>query len=814
MMTLSSSTRFQVRIPSLATSFALLMTLAFSGVVAQPASAAPTLQSVSLRGLRIGETTRLVFTGSELNQAPRVIVDGHAPPQKILKAAANRLELEVTLPESTIGGVKQLRLATKTGVSNALAVGVDDLPQSMFAAETQMPVAMTGSLTGGAILATSFDAKKGQRIVAELESRRLGANSRIVLRVLDARGVQLAFDNRNPSLGGDARCVLTAPADGRYTIEMHDVLYKGPGPGHFRLKLGSFKTIDFPLPLAIPAGEKTLVGFIAAEPTLPVDATSAIVGQSLPVAMAPWHSTAAVRVSSSKEVIEWKQSGGPQPLTAAPIGVTGLLTADEQEDRYLLPVKAGQRLRVDVIARRLGSRLDGVLTIRGEKGNQLARNDDQSNTSDPRLDYTVPKNIDKLLLCVSDIRGRGGEGCIYRVAVQLLGRPDFSLAMANDRLNIPAGGVQVLRVEATRAGHNGDIELSIPALPPELKISGERIHQGSNFTLLTLLNDGAAEFAGELTVVGRAAGVEPPVQRVARLKTPPAYASTQPWLAQSLAIGVAPADPIRIRWADDPNAPLQTYLGGDRPIMLQIERNDGVQGDVRFKLLADQVIPKKKVKQNNKEVTIDDLDRALRLAADARATAETSEMQVALLTPPDLADRTWTVVVQAELLSPKTKKPIATAYTTARTLRRSHPISLEAAAKQSIQARAGEGETGTLLGAVKRADGFDKPITITLQGLPKGYPAPEVVVPAGETEFKLPVRFDAKAKPAELKNVQLIGLYRPNPKNAALAVKTKPVAVSIQVVAPAPAKKPAEKKPSDEKAPPKDADKKDADEKG
>ena len=103
------------------------------------------------------------------------------------------------------------------------------------------------------------------------------------------------------------------------------------------------------------------------------------------------------------------------------------------------------KLRFDVRAERAGSPLDGVLVLSNEAGAPLARSDDQPGTLDPGLDYTVPGGITTLVAAVTDVQGRGGPLFVYRLAVTPAGLPDFSLTLAEDRVQVPRNGAGVLR---------------------------------------------------------------------------------------------------------------------------------------------------------------------------------------------------------------------------------------------------------------------------------------------------------------------------------------------------------------------------------
>ena len=64
------------------------------------------------------------------------------------------------------------------------------------------------------------------------------------------------------------------PADGRYTVEVHDLLFRGADPGFFRLKIGDFKYADLVYPLGATRGVQTSLEFLASN--LPAELKSVV----------------------------------------------------------------------------------------------------------------------------------------------------------------------------------------------------------------------------------------------------------------------------------------------------------------------------------------------------------------------------------------------------------------------------------------------------------------------------------------------------------------------------------------------------------
>src|SRR5262245_53373257 len=104
---------------------ALALSLAVSD-----AMAAPNVSNVSLRGLQTGGTTTLVVEGSDLLPDARVVAPFPITGQRLLPGSqANRIEMEVAVDDRAVPGIYQLRIASGTGVSNPVAVGIDRLAQ-------------------------------------------------------------------------------------------------------------------------------------------------------------------------------------------------------------------------------------------------------------------------------------------------------------------------------------------------------------------------------------------------------------------------------------------------------------------------------------------------------------------------------------------------------------------------------------------------------------------------------------------------------------------------------------------------------------
>jgi hypothetical protein len=759
---------------------------------------APSITSIAPRGLQIGQPTTLVITGADLSADCQVICEASVAQQKIQAGAkANRVEVEVTLDPATAPGLYTLRLASPTGISSPVMIGVDRLPQRAFEASlSELPVALSGVAGPALVLGTKLTGKQGQRLVLDVEAQRLGSGLKPVVRLYDPNGRQIAWSPPRAIIGGDARLETVLPADAEYTIELHDELFRPTGTGFFRLKIGDLQYADLAMPLGASAGSKSSVLFASANVTQPAEldaSTAQVPGEvAAPLPAVEWFTGARPRVAISDfaEVVEASRADGSkaQELDTAPSGVSGTLAMPGEEDVYAIAVMPKQKLRLDVVARQFGSPLDGVLTIRKENGEQLASGDDRPGSSDPLVDYTVPAGVNKIHVALKDLLGRGGSEFVYRIVVRDQSKPEFALSLATDKIEVPAGGTQVIPVQVTRTNYNGPIELALSDQPSEISILGNSIPPGATIGLLTLSADNVSPLARLTRLVGRAAEAEVPVLRAATTSDVPG-ADYQPRIRTQLGLAIAKQSPIGLTWVPGEND--QLFLGGKMSARVQFTRTAGTPGKIRLKLLTSQPVPKKTVKQGMQDRVVDDLDRTLRLEGDATFSSDQSDATVNVLVPGDLPKQPWDLVLVAELLSADGKNVVSSLASPVRTLSPVAPFTLAVSGNSPWEGKAGTGETGKLTGQITRVPGYTQPVVVTLDSLPKGYSAPQVLVPGDKSQFELPLTFAFSSKPGELKGAKLVAIVAPV---VATSVRSNLVDVAINIV---PGEKPVTEQPKE-----------------
>jgi|GEM_PF-223631 len=760
----------------------LLLTLATT------ASAAPSITRLSLHGLRAGGATTLVIEGTELDAEPQIMLAAPIAKQELKQPATpTKIEIEITLDAAIPSGIYQLRVANQHGVSGGVAIGIDSLPQKAFGPEVgEMPVALNGELAGEQILRTTFEGKAGQPIVIDVEARRLGSKLNPVLHLSDPRNVQVAWSQLVPSIAGDARIVAKLPVDGRYTVELHDALYRGEQPGFFRLKIGDLQFADMVYPLGAQRGAKNSFELVGANLPAGTKTETDLTGAALATS-ATWPPTGVftggrpqIIVGDLPEVIEQAVAAGataPQPAPMPGV-INGRLSAPREEDRYILDVVPGQNLRFDVQAARAGAPLDGVLSIRKETGEQLAGSDDRPTTTDPGLDFKIPDGVNKIVVALKDLLDRGGPDYLYRIEIAPVETPDFRLTLLEDRHQTPRGGAELIRVRAARTGYNGPIKLSVAGLPAGVTLVNDEIPAGATDTLLTVLGNEAPLGPGICNITGvNADGAAPRIRPA--LAAPTDATRNQPGLRNEIAMAITPASSLAIQW-EGVSPATALPLGGALPAQLKITRVAPAAGVVRLTLITSQIPPTKEVGKDAQKKTVEDIERTLRLEGSPQLAADAATGEAKIIVPADLPAIPYDVAIKGELLSADGKSVIASAVTPAIRLATVQPLKVAITGEPKVEAKSGSGETGQLKGTIERVGAFAHPVTVTLAGLPTDFVAPAVEVPADKSEFSLPVQFAFNSALGDLAGVSLVATAQPS---AGLSVRSNEVPVAVKVIA-------------------------------
>ena len=121
-------------------------------------------------------------------------------------------------------------------------------------------------------------------------------------------------------------------------------------------------------------------------------------------------------IGSLPEVKKSEKSGNTalsQPVVL-PATMVGTITAPGDRDRYEFDGKSGEDVVFEVVASKLGSRLESLLALSDSSGRVLAEAGRHDNSPDAMLTYRLPED-GKYTLTISDREGSGGKDDYYRV---------------------------------------------------------------------------------------------------------------------------------------------------------------------------------------------------------------------------------------------------------------------------------------------------------------------------------------------------------------------------------------------------------------
>lgn len=463
---------------------------------------APVITELQPRGAERSRAFTLTITGKDLGAGARIWSPLPASFTPVVSERPNSAAFLVEPKADAQPGVYPIRLESDNGISNVLLFTIGTFreiteeesqpfarPNKNDSIETAErlpsgPLTVNGTLRGPERDLYRVAGKAGERRVFEIEARRCGSAIDPVLRILDGNGKQLAISDDTPGADLDPRIDFTFPRDGNYYVEVHDARFSRQVQNFYRLKMGNYTYAEGIFPLGGKRGEAVDVTLSGANQDVKTRADL----RNLPAHAA---FTTVALPNSPALPIPFAVSDLPELL--APVGgalpvpsvVNARLGKPGQIDTYQIKVEPGQKLLFELQARELGtSRLEGVITVRDSAGKKLDSAGDKPlpedvfavqgssrTSSDPFLNFTVPKDVHEISVSVEDLAERGGPFYAYRLITRAAAE-DFYLSIGSPYINIPAGGTVMISVIADRRGYDGPIHLSIPDLPKGITVEG------------------------------------------------------------------------------------------------------------------------------------------------------------------------------------------------------------------------------------------------------------------------------------------------------------------------------------------------------
>jgi hypothetical protein len=486
-------------------------------------AAVPVLDHVFPAALQIGSTQSVTLVGKFDPWPTRLDLD---IPGVTWEATTNTGVITVRVSPKAPVGPQVIRAFSPEGVSAPRFLILSSHPQRAEVepndetrtaqALSDLPAEVNGRLEkNGDVDSYSVELQAGQNLVARLEAYTLQSPLDPVLRLLDAQGVQVAW-NHDEVRSLDPLLAWRAPKAGTYVLQVFgfaypadsDLRFSGSAKSVYRLHVSTDPVARHGWPLGVSRSVETRVRWgdwgvpeMSSESTLvPSSAiASGTVGHSLQI---PGHRLPLeMPVGDGKEWVEVEpnDTAATAQTLEIPSAVSGDLDRAGDEDRYRVSAKKGEALHLEVQAAGLGFPLDAWLKIEDATGKELVRNDD-SGGADPVLDWTPPESAEYRVV-VGNLLQRGGRDQRYRLSVQRP-QPVWSASVPEAFLSLEPGKTNEWKVAISRRfGAETRLTVSVRGLPPGVRVDPVEVPEKAlEATLRWITATNAASFSGPFQV--------------------------------------------------------------------------------------------------------------------------------------------------------------------------------------------------------------------------------------------------------------------------------------------------------------------------
>jgi len=502
-----------------------LLLLCLSAVAAEAAS--PSMTAVRPTGGQRGTEVVVTLSGARLGDAQEVVFfEPGIDVTKIEKVNDNSVKATFKIKPDANPGTYNLRLRTATGVSElrSFSVGLypetnEKEPNNDFTAPQPVPL---GSVINGVAENEDvdyfvFEAKKGQRVTAEVEGIRLGiAHFDPYVSIMNTKRFDLVTSDDSALVWQDGFVNLTIPEDGKYIVQVRESAYAGNGGCLYRLHLGTFPRAATIVPAGGKLGEKVQVtwqgdpkGPIKRELQLPAEMTATYgVFAADGDGQSPFPNI--FRLSLWGNAVEAEPNNDHNTATPfeAPLSLNGVIEKPGDVDHFIFKAKKGQTYDVSAYARRIRSPLDPILYIGKKGGGALVGNDDAAGP-DSGFRFTAPDDGEYVVWLVDHL-GKGGPDYFYRVELTPV-EPRLSLNLQSEELprgtgsvsvSVPKGGRQAILVYAGRENWGGDLKVAPENLPAGVTVENDIMPASQGVVPVLFKADAAAANAAKLARFG------------------------------------------------------------------------------------------------------------------------------------------------------------------------------------------------------------------------------------------------------------------------------------------------------------------------
>jgi len=536
----------------------------------------------------------------------------------------------VIAPDAPLGE-HQVRLVTKTGVSEMISFHVVDRPiineqrdipikdGKRFKPSTSFdePQAIElGSIVLGRTEAEDVDyfsvnLNKGQQFTAEVHGMRLGRGfTDSHLAVYDNERNQIAECDDTTLLKQDPYVSFIAPKDGAYTITLRDSGYQGSSNNWYMLHVGSYIRPALVYPLGGQPGTQIKLrmigdagGDFSQDVKLPDQPDNGFVvipqynGKQAPSGL-------GFRVNHLKNVMEDPKTANnslndPLPVHDVPVAFNGVLEKPGDLDYFKVKLSKGQEVTFRCFANSMGSPLDSVMNVYNAADKKHLQGNDDQGGIDSVITLKAPAD-GEYFVRVRDHRSRGGGDFVYRIEATVaqptlttaITRYDRNRPQDRQAIAVPKGNRIATLVTVTRSRVGGDLTPAIDGLPAGVTFKGIGPKEQGNLMPVVFEAAGDAPLGAnlvDLQAVGKSSKKDSAEQIRGGFSQQTPLVMANPNRTEyyhtrlnTVPVAVTEAIPFKIDIVQ-PKAPL--VHGGKQHLQIKLTRKEGYDEQVRLYML-------------------------------------------------------------------------------------------------------------------------------------------------------------------------------------------------------------------------------------
>ena len=575
-----------------------------------------TTVEVEAGGLNINRATKVLFSHPGIKGTLEAIEESQSERRKRRRLndqsspqLADRIKIHVTIDASVPCGLYDLRLQGPKGVSNMLPFEVASYPNYLENQKLKpnkpnivetLPAVLCGQVTPGGIDYFKFSGQKGDTIVIAVKGRQLVpyiADAvpgwfQPVIKLLGPNGREVAYsDDYHHNV--DPVIITCLPRDGKYTLMIHDAIYRGRQDFNYRIQIGKIPFVTGRYPAYGVVGKKVKQDIVGAN----LEASKA----SVKVKKEGYHNITFTNKVGTSNAVQFYAVPKEKKLIYSPAEMATLnfataiadsLTADSKIKRYKVKGEERQEIIIELIGRRNGSRMDAVMRLRDSSGEVVAEVDDTEDPiqglmtfhADPILKYT-PIADETFILEVEDLHRGYGKDYHY-LLLRHRQMPSFNAFVSPANITIPSGGTSSFRVDV-KGRLKRPANLVVKGLPGGYTTSSLRLRGGRRWDVSVTAPKGAAvkRFPIEVKMEypGPDGRVQADVLPVDKMMQAFYYEHHIP--AAELALDVIEASPYRLSLDFDINEPIKFKLTDEViPVKIIVDKDPGFNDPIELLL--------------------------------------------------------------------------------------------------------------------------------------------------------------------------------------------------------------------------------------